>query len=169
MHKKELIIIAAGILLLTNVSLITLYATGHFDSPEEKAAKQQARLDAKQVAIAEAAQAEEQARLAEEAAANAPELGPDGLPLPPKKTVIHSMAKAAYLCEDKLKASSSGKEVSYQFDAIASRYTEEAMQYSIYFETQTTSRTEAPQKDMNVTCDVSAESMEIIGYKVLPM
>lgn len=166
MQAKELLIVTGAIILLSNVSIIgTLYATGQFDSAEEIAAQEQAAAEEQ----AAEAQALEETRLAEEAAANAPELGPDGLPLPPKKTIIHSMAKASYLCEEKLKEANANKEVSYQFDAVASRYTEEVMQYSIYFETQTTSRTDAPQVDNSVTCEVSAETMEIIGYKVLPL
>jgi len=170
MQTKELLIVTGSIILLSNVSIIgTLYATGQFDSAEEIAAQEAAATLALAEEQAAEAQALEEARLAEEAAANAPELGPDGLPLPPKKTVIHSMAKASYLCEEKLKQTNANKEVSHQFDAVASRYTEEMMQYSIYFETQTTSRTDAPQTDNTVTCEVSAETMEIVGYMVLPL
>jgi len=170
MQTKELLLVTAGIILLSNISIVgTLYATGQFDSAAEVAAQKHADAQALAEQQVADAQALEEARLAEETAANAPELGPDGLPLPPKKTVIHSLAKASYLCEEKLKLANINKEVSYQFDAVASRFTEEMMQYSIYFATQTSSRTDAPQKDMNVTCDVSAETMEIVGYMVLPM
>jgi len=170
MQAKELLLVTGGIILMSNLSIIgTLYATGQFDSAAEIAIQEQAAIQALAEQQAADAQALEDARLAEEAAANAPELGPDGLPLPPKKIVIHSMAKASYLCEEKLKEANANKEVSYQFDAVASRFTDEMLQYSIYFETQTISRTDAPQVDTSVTCEVSAETMEIIAYKVLPM
>ena len=170
MQAKKLALVTVSIIVLSNISIIsTLYAKGEFDGPAEIAAQQRAEAQALLEQQAADAQALEHARLAEEAAANAPELGPDGLPLPPKKTVIHSMAKASYLCEAKLKENNANKEVSHQFDSIASRFTEDAMQYSIYFETQTSSRTNAPQVDNSVTCEVSAVSMEIVGYSVLPM
>ncbi|GAA5316873.1 MAG: hypothetical protein AseanaTS_20770 [Candidatus Pelagadaptatus aseana] len=135
--------VGAVAVLLTNVSIVaTLLATGAIGDSEEEVVE------------------EPQPEVAAEAAAE---------PQPPKPTVIHSMAKAMYVCEDKLLTSSSGKEISHQFDTVASRYTPDENKYVIFIETQTSSRNSAPQKDNSIICEVSDQDLSVKGWKVLPL
>jgi len=136
MQPKEILLVAVGALLLTNVSIIgTLFATGYFSDGTQ----------AEEVVEEEIV----------EAAAPPPE---------PPKPQLHSMSQAWYLCEDRVNASNSAKRFSYSFDSVASRYNEDSQTYQIFIESQTASRAEAPMETREVTCEVSAVDMSISSY-----
>ncbi len=141
MQTKEYLLIGAIAVLLANVSIVaTLFATGYIGHHDPEPE-------------------EEPEPVAEET-----------LPLePPKPSIIHSMAKAMYACEDKLNSANKGKEFSYEFDTVASRYNNDEGKYMIFIETHTSSRNNAPQQDNSVICEVSDEDLSIKGYKVLPL
>jgi hypothetical protein len=144
MRAKEYLMVGAIAVLLTNVSVVgTLVATGFIGDSEEEVVEEPEVEDTAEAELAE--------------------------PQPPKPAVIHSMAKAMYACEDKLATSSSGKELSHQFDTVASRYTPEENKYVIFIDTQSSSRNSAPQKDNSIICEVSDQDMAIKGWKVLPL
>ena len=139
MQRKEILMVLGGAFLLTNFSIVgTLLVTGHFDSD------------------------------------NAPNPEPATEPLAQKPVAeastspkLHSMADAMYLCEEKLNTSNKGKQVSYEFGMIASRFSEDSGTYHIFINTQSASRANSPQESSEVTCDVSANDMKIIGYKAM--
>lgn len=160
MKPKEIILLAGGALLLSNVSIIGgLYAGGYFNNPNELEIAEHEEVPIEETPPEEAATEEERVV----------ELGPDGLPLPPKPRVIPSMPKAMYVCEDKLKDQIAGKGISYQVDSVATRADDEAGLYKVFFETYTSSRAGAPTEGKSIACEVSFETMEISGYKVLPL
>lgn len=142
MQTKEYLLVGAVAVLLTNLSIVaTLFATGYFgDSAAEE------------VVIEEPPATEE--------------IPP---PEPPQPKVLHSMAKAMYTCEDKLLGGKSNTEIGYQFDTVASRYSPEEEKYIIFIETHTTSRSDAPQKDSSIICEVSDSDLSVKGWKVLPL
>lgn len=141
MQRKEYLLIGAIAALLGNVSIFTtLFLTGNIGYHEVESA-------AEPEPVAETAAPIE----------------------PPKPSIIHSMAKAMYSCEDKLNAANKGKEFSYEFDTVASRYNSDEGKYMIFIETHTSSRNNAPQQDHSVICEVSDEDLSIKGYKVLPL
>lgn len=142
MQTKEYLLIGAIAALLANVSIVaTLFATGYIGHHDPEP------------------EPEPEPEVAE---ATLP-------PEPPKPTVLHSMAKAMYTCEDKLNTANKGKEFSYEFDTVASRYDADQGKYMIFIETHTSSRNSAPQQDHSVICEVSDEDLSIKGYKVLPL
>ncbi|NIB42013.1 hypothetical protein HBA55_20580 [Pseudomaricurvus alkylphenolicus] len=145
MQPKEIMIVVGGALLLTNLSIVgTLFATGYFDSDKTT--------ESKEAAAAQENEIEEPA---------------PGAITPPKKRALHSMAKAMYLCEDKLNAANTGKRMSYEFNAVASRFDTETDSYTIFINTQTASRASAPEESAEVTCEVSAADLSITNYKVM--
>lgn len=144
MQPKEMLLVAVGAFVLTNVSIVgTLFATGYFSDETQ----------AGELAVEEAEE-----EIAEEEPVPPP---------PPPKPKLHSMSKAWYVCEDKLVAANNAKRFSYQFDSVASRYNEDTEIYQVFIETQTASRADAPMVTSEVTCEVSAVDMSIVGYKAM--
>lgn len=136
MQPKEIVLVAVGAFLLTNVSIIgTLFATGYFSN-------------------------DTQADEIEET----PEKVIEAPPPPPPKAQRHSMSQAWYVCEDKVTVSNSSKRFSYSFDSVASRYNDDTQIYQIFIETQTASRADSPMETKEVTCEVSAVDMTIVSY-----
>lgn len=136
MQPKEIVLVAVGAFLLTNVSIIgTLFATGYFSN-------------------------DTQADEIEEIPEKVIEVPP---PLPPKAQ-RHSMSQAWYVCEDKVTTSNASKRFSYSFDSVASRYNDDTQIYQIFIETQTASRADSPMETKEVTCEVSAVDMTIVSY-----
>lgn len=139
MQAKELFLFGAGAILITNISVVATLVATGFLGGEKEP-------DAIEIVDTAPAAAE-----------------------PHQHKVIHSLAKAMYACEDKLHAANANQNISYEFDTVASRYKPEEGLYSIFIETHTASRTNEPQKDFSVICDVSDQDLKIAGYKVLPM
>jgi hypothetical protein len=136
MQPKEIVLVAVGAFLLTNVSIIgTLFATGYFSN-------------------------DTQADEIEET----PEKVIEVPPPPPPKAQRHSMSQAWYVCEDKVTVSNASKRFSYSFDSVASRYNDDTQIYQIFIETQTASRADSPMETKEVTCEVSAVDMTIVSY-----
>jgi hypothetical protein len=139
MQAKQFFLVGAGALVLMNISIVTTLVATGFLGSE------------KEPDIIEIAD-------------------PELLPTEPKKPkIIHSMAKAMYVCEDKVHAANATKNISYEFDTVASRYNEDEGLYSIFIETHTASRSSEPQKNFSVICNVSDSDLTIAGYTVLPM
>ena len=141
MQAKELFWIGAGAILVTNISIVTtLIATGFLGS------KQEPELEVIEMIDTELVPAQ-----------------------PYKPKAIHSMAKAMYACEDRVHAANANRKISYEFDTVASRYNEDEGLYSIFIETHTTSRSNKPQKDFSVICNVSDQDLKVVSYTALPM
>ncbi len=142
MSPKEMLYVIGGAILLTNSAILgTLLATGFLndneghDTPKPLPQPLPATEVIEEISIAK---------------------------LPTKR---HTMAKAIYACEKKLKAANDGKRFAYQLDAVASRFSEETQSYTIFIITQTASRRAAPAENAEVTCEVSAETMAVSSYK----
>ncbi len=140
MQPKEMLFVAVGALLLSNISIVgTLFATGYFSN-------------------------DTQAEEIEETPAAA--IKPPPPPEPPKAQ-RHSMSQAWYVCEDKVTESNASRRFSYSFDSVASRYNDDTQIYQIFIETQTASRADSPMETKEVTCEVSAVDMSIISYAAM--
>ncbi len=141
MQFKDILMVAGGAALLIQASVLgTLYASGFFTTAAETAAQTE-----KVVGVASIP------------------LTPQ--PLFPSSQSLHSLSQAMYLCEDQLKSSDSQHPLSYQIHNVASRYLEQEGVYRIFFETQSTSRVDAPMRTAEVMCEVSANNMIVERFR----
>ncbi len=150
MQQKEVMYVCIGAFLLTNVSVLTtLYLTGYWGGQEPSPAD----------GAAEVIEGEKQ---------EAVTLIPGELTWPQSRAnFIHSVAEAAYVCEDKLDEASAGVAKSYAVDTVASRYESEGDIYKIFIDFETPSRAEKPKQQARIVCDVSAESRAVVSYTVM--
>lgn len=140
MQTKEIVMVAIGAVILTNASILgTLLATGHFSDNQQS----------HETVIESDSQDQEN----------------NSVEPPPPKPALHSMWQATLLCEDKVNSSNGNKHIAYQINSVASRYSEEERIYRIFIDTKTASSADSPQESAEVTCEVSSETMTVVGYK----
>lgn len=140
MQPKEIALVAIGAVFLTNLSIVgTLLATGHFSDGSN------------QSAVVETSEPTEERAETSTAA--------------PAKPALHSLWQATFICEDKVISSNSGKHIAHEVNSVASRYSEDEGIYRIFIDTKTSSSISAPQEAAEVTCEVSSDTMTIVGYK----
>ena len=129
---------------MANGSILgTLYLSGHWDSQS--------------LQTSEAAVVEEEPEIEEEPAP----------PEPPPKPALHSMSKAIYACEQKLQDNTKNKRLAYEVNSVASRFNPDNQVYTIFIDTKTATTYDSPQEWSEVTCEVAAEDLSIIGYKAM--
>lgn len=138
MQTKEILLVALGAVILSNVSIVgTLMATGHYGGHQHTSETPEPQ---SQEAPATPAQ-------------------------PPPRPRLHSLWQATYLCEEKLMSLNSNHHIAHQVNSAASRYSEEEKVYRIFIDTKTASSVDAPQQSAEVTCEVSSETMTVVGYR----
>ncbi len=150
MQQKEVVYVCIGAFLLTNASVLaTLYMTGYWRGQEPSVV-------------------DEKVEVIEGEKLDAAALIPGELTWPQSRAnFIHSVAEAAYVCEDKLDEASAGVAKSYAVDTVASRYDTEGDIYKIFIDFETPSRAEKPKQQARIVCDVSAESRAVVSYTVM--
>ncbi len=145
MQPKEILYVAFGAVVLTNVSIVgTLMATGQIGGEEPLS---------------------EQEEVAEEGL-EAEALPPEPEPVS-RVNYLHTLADAMYLCEERLIASNEGLLKSYSFDHKASRHMGEQDIYFVFIEMETVGSLEEPSETGDIYCEVSPESKSIVKYQMV--
>ena len=148
MQQKEIVYIALGAVLLTNVSILgTLYATGILgaDPVSEEATK-----------LALAAEQEKQVELA------------FAVPEPVSRVnYLHTLAEAMYICEERLTSNNENILKSYSFDHQASRYMEDGDIFFVFIELVTVGTIDSPGKTGDIYCEVEPSTKAIVNYQMV--
>ncbi len=145
MHPKELLYVAIGAVVLTNVSIIgTLFATGQLGGTEP-----------------EPPSLEEQAEKSETAS---PAVAPASVS---RVNYLHTLADAMYLCEARLLEENSGSLKSFSYDHQASRYMEGRDIFFVFIELETVGTQDEPAQLGDIYCEVSPESKSIVSYQMV--
>jgi len=147
MQQKEVLYVALGAVLLTNISILgTLYVTGIVGS--DPAAEEAAKLALEM----------EQQKQAELAYA---------VPEPASRVnYLHTLAEAMYICEERLTSSNDSLK-SYSFNHQTSRYMEESDIYFVFIELETIGTLDSPGKTGDIYCEVESSTKAIIKYQMV--
>lgn len=157
MQKKEVLIVAAAAVVLSNLAIVgTLMAKGFFDSGAP---------DSAEIVAAEESPPEVETPAEE----NTDPAADPNVPKPSPADYVHHMAEAMYICEEKFLASTANIRKSYEFKHSESRFSQEDEIYHVFLEYETVWQPDNPAKAFSVVCEVSAPKRAIAAYKVLPL
>lgn len=146
MQRKELLYVALGALLLTNISIIgTLFFTGVIGgggAPEPNVEE----IDDEQSTSPTVVAGEE--------------VEPES-----RVNYLHTLAEAMYICEDRLTSSNSHLLKSFSIDYQTSRYIEETDIFFVFIEMETVGLAGKPGEIGDIYCEVSPASRSIVNYQ----